>query len=172
MAVAKAMKFGVFDHVDRAGVPLGQQFEERLRMIEAYDRLAFYAYHVAEHHCTPLGLSPSPGIFLAAAAQRTKRLRLGPLVYSLPLYHPIRLIEGICMLDHLTGGLGPHSSAPHPAPETLSLRMWKQSGADYIGCDVAFGDITFQEAMRTIELIGNHIIPAFATPQKKNETAS
>jgi len=98
------MKFGVFDHVDESGVPVGQQFEERLKLAEAYDRLGFHAYHVAEHHGTPLGLAPSPGILLAAIAQRTKRLRLGPLCYSLPLYHPVRLIEEICMLDQLSGG--------------------------------------------------------------------
>ena len=98
------MKFGVFDHVDECDVPLEQQFEERLKLVEAYDRFNFYAYHVAEHHGTPLGLAPSPGILLSAVAQRTKRLRLGPLVYSLPLYHPIRLIEEICMLDQLSGG--------------------------------------------------------------------
>ncbi len=98
------MKFGVFDHMDESDVSLAQQYEERLKLIEAYDRLNFYAYHLAEHHGTPLGLAPSPGIFLAAVAQRTKRLRFGPLVYSLPLYHPIRLIEEICMLDQLSGG--------------------------------------------------------------------
>lgn len=98
------MKFGVFDHMDEADVSPEQQFEERLELAEAYDRFGFYAYHLAEHHGTPLGLAPSPGIFLAAVAQRTKRLRLGPLVYSLPLYHPIRLIEEICMLDRLSGG--------------------------------------------------------------------
>ena len=98
------MKFGVFDHMDESGVPLEQQFEERLKLAEAYDRFNFYAYHLAEHHGTPLGLAPSPGIFFAAVAQRTKRLRLGPLVYSLPLYHPIRLIEEICMLDRLSNG--------------------------------------------------------------------
>jgi alkanesulfonate monooxygenase SsuD/methylene tetrahydromethanopterin reductase-like flavin-dependent oxidoreductase (luciferase family) len=98
------MKFGVFDHMDESGVSLDQQFEDRLKLIEAYDRLNFYAYHLAEHHGTPLGLAPSPGIFMAAVAQRTKRLRFGPLVYSLPLYHPIRLIEEICMLDQLSGG--------------------------------------------------------------------
>lgn len=98
------MRFGVFDHMDEGDVPLAQQFNERLELIEAYDRFNFYAYHLAEHHGTPLGLAPSPGIFLAAVAQRTQRLRLGPLVYSLPLYHPIRLIEEICMLDHLSGG--------------------------------------------------------------------
>jgi alkanesulfonate monooxygenase SsuD/methylene tetrahydromethanopterin reductase-like flavin-dependent oxidoreductase (luciferase family) len=82
------MKFGVFDHMDEGDVSLERQFEERLKLIEAYDALGFYAYHLAEHHGTPLGLAPSPGIFLAAVAQRTKRLRFGPLVYSLPLYHP------------------------------------------------------------------------------------
>jgi alkanesulfonate monooxygenase SsuD/methylene tetrahydromethanopterin reductase-like flavin-dependent oxidoreductase (luciferase family) len=98
------MKFGVFDHMDESGVSLERQFEERLRLIEAYDQLGFHAYHLAEHHGTPLGLAPSPGTFLAAVSQRTKRLRFGPLVYSLPLYHPIRLIEEICMLDQLSGG--------------------------------------------------------------------
>jgi alkanesulfonate monooxygenase SsuD/methylene tetrahydromethanopterin reductase-like flavin-dependent oxidoreductase (luciferase family) len=38
-------------------------------------------------------MAPSPGIFLAAIAQRTARLRFGPLVYLLPLYSPLRLIE-------------------------------------------------------------------------------
>ncbi len=49
-------------------------------------------------------MAPSPALFLAAAAQRTRRIRLGPLVYLLPLYNPLRLIEEICMLDHLSGG--------------------------------------------------------------------
>src|SRR5580692_11625235 len=49
-----------------------------------YDRLGFYAYHVAEHHATPLGMAPSPGIWLAAIAQRTTQLRFGALVYLLP----------------------------------------------------------------------------------------
>ena len=98
------MKFGIFDHLDHSGVPIGKHFEERLSLIEAYDRCGFYAYHLAEHHGTPLGMAPSPSVFLAAVAQRTRRLRFGPLVYLLPLYHPIRLIEEICMLDQMSGG--------------------------------------------------------------------
>ena len=98
------MKVGVFDHLDRAGPPLTQQYEERLRLLSLYDRVGFHAYHLAEHHATPLGMSPSPNLFLAAAAQRTKRLRLCPLVYPLVLYHPLRLAEEICMLDHMSGG--------------------------------------------------------------------
>ena len=98
------MQFGVFDHLDRNDLPLRDYYESRLKIIEAYDRLGFYAYHVAEHHATPLGMAASPSVFLAAVAQRTRRLRFGPLVYALPLYHPLRMIEEICMLDQMSGG--------------------------------------------------------------------
>src|ERR1700676_5713287 len=98
------MRFGVFDHLDRDDQALGDYYRARLQIIEAYDRLGFYAYHVAEHHGTPLGMAPSPSVFLAAVAQRTQRLRFGPLVYALPLYHPLRLVEEICMLDQMSCG--------------------------------------------------------------------
>ena len=98
------MKFGVFDHMDDAGTPLGQLYADRLALDEAYDRAGIYGYHLAEHHSTPLGCAASPGLFLAAMAQRTKTLRFGPLVYLLPFYHPLRLIEEICMLDQMSGG--------------------------------------------------------------------
>src|ERR1700686_1630391 len=98
------MEFGVFDHLDRDDQTLGNYYAARLQIIEAYDRLGFYAYHVAEHHATPLGMAPGPGLFLSAVAQRTRRLRFGPLVYALPLYNPLRMIEEICMLDQLSGG--------------------------------------------------------------------
>jgi alkanesulfonate monooxygenase SsuD/methylene tetrahydromethanopterin reductase-like flavin-dependent oxidoreductase (luciferase family) len=99
-----ALEFGVFDHVDRYDVPLTQFYEDRLKLMEAYDRAGFYGYHCAEHHSTPLGMSPSPSVYLSAIAQRTKRLRFGPLVYTLALYHPLRLAEEICMLDQMSGG--------------------------------------------------------------------
>ena len=54
------MEFGVFDHLDRYGGPLADYYEDRLKIAEAYDRAGFYAYHLAEHHSTPLGLAPSP----------------------------------------------------------------------------------------------------------------
>src|SRR6476620_5149613 len=98
------MEFGVFDHLDRHDAPLAAFYEQRLQLIESYDRLGFYAYHLAEHHSTPLGMAPSPAVFLSAVAQRTRQLRFGPLVFAIPLHHPLRLIEEICMLDHLSGG--------------------------------------------------------------------
>ncbi len=98
------MKFGVFDHMDDAGVPHGELYAGRLRLAEAYDRAGFHGYHLAEHHGTPIGCAASPGLFLAALAQRTDKLRFGPMVYLLPFYHPLRLIEEVCMLDQMSGG--------------------------------------------------------------------
>jgi alkanesulfonate monooxygenase SsuD/methylene tetrahydromethanopterin reductase-like flavin-dependent oxidoreductase (luciferase family) len=98
------MDIGVFDHLDLYDVPLNVFYENRLRMAEIYDRAGFFAYHIAEHHGSPIGVAPSPSVFLAAVAQRTRRLRFGPMVYTLPMYHPLRLIEEICMLDQISGG--------------------------------------------------------------------
>jgi alkanesulfonate monooxygenase SsuD/methylene tetrahydromethanopterin reductase-like flavin-dependent oxidoreductase (luciferase family) len=98
------LKFGIFDHLDDGGLPLGEFFESRLKLIETIERAGFAGYHLAEHHSTPLGHATSPSVFLAAAFARTKTLRMGPLVYVLPLHHPLRLYEEICMLDHLSGG--------------------------------------------------------------------
>src|SRR5262245_14545252 len=98
------MRFGVFDHVDESGLPLAEHYAARLRIVEALDSLRFESYHIAEHHGTPLGLAPSPNVYLAAVSQRTRRLKFGPLVYVAALYHPLRLAEEICMLDHMSGG--------------------------------------------------------------------
>jgi alkanesulfonate monooxygenase SsuD/methylene tetrahydromethanopterin reductase-like flavin-dependent oxidoreductase (luciferase family) len=98
------LKFGIFDHLDSDGRPLGELLASRLRLIELIEREGYHAYHLAEHHSTPLGMASSPSVFLAAAFARTQRLRLGPLVYVLPLYQPLRLYEEICMLDQLSGG--------------------------------------------------------------------
>jgi alkanesulfonate monooxygenase SsuD/methylene tetrahydromethanopterin reductase-like flavin-dependent oxidoreductase (luciferase family) len=103
-ARGETMEFGVFDHLDRYGGPLADFYEDRLKIAEAYERAGFYAYHLAEHHSTPLGMAPSPSVLLSAVAQRTRRLRFGPLVWAMPLHHPLRLIEEICMLDHLSRG--------------------------------------------------------------------
>jgi alkanesulfonate monooxygenase SsuD/methylene tetrahydromethanopterin reductase-like flavin-dependent oxidoreductase (luciferase family) len=98
------LEFGIFDHLDRNDLPLREYYEQRLKVIEAFDRCGFYAYHVAEHHFTPLGMAPSPSVFLAAIGQRTTRLRFGTFVYALPVHHPLRVLEEICMLDHMSGG--------------------------------------------------------------------
>ena len=98
------MKVGLFDHLERSDRPLVAEYDERLRFAVAADEAGFYCLHVAEHHATPLNMVPVPGVYLGAVARATTRMRLGPLVYLLPLYSPLRLIEEICMLDHLSRG--------------------------------------------------------------------
>jgi len=101
-----ALQFGVFDHIEPVpGMPLEEIYRLRLTQLERLDSAGFYAYHLAEHHTPAVhSLAPSQNVFLAAVSQRTRNLRFGPGVYVLPLHHPIRLIEEISMLDHLSGG--------------------------------------------------------------------
>lgn len=98
------LTFGLFDHIDRSDRPLAQQFDERFELVAAADAAGFYCYHVAEHHATPLNTVPVPGVYLGAVARHTTRMRLGPMVYLLPIHSPLRIIEEICILDHLSHG--------------------------------------------------------------------
>src|SRR3954465_15959853 len=98
------MKAGLFDQNGNGEAPTPQPFDERLTFIQAADEAGFYCLHLAEHHQTPLNMVPVPGVFLGAVARATKRIKMGPLVYLLPLYSPLRMIDEICMLDHLSHG--------------------------------------------------------------------
>src|SRR6201987_4434704 len=98
------MKVGLFDHVEWGDRPLATLFDERLEFAAAADEAGIYCLHLAQRHATPPTMVPVPGVYLGALARATRRMRLGPLVYLLPLYSPLRLIEEIAMLDHLSYG--------------------------------------------------------------------
>ncbi|MDC0034754.1 LLM class flavin-dependent oxidoreductase [Chloroflexi bacterium] len=100
------LQFGVFDHIEPVSeMILTEVYRLRMEQIEILDQNGFYAYHLAEHHTPAVhSLAPSQNVFLAAASQRTKHIKLAPCVYVLPLHHPLRLIEEISMLDHLSNG--------------------------------------------------------------------
>jgi alkanesulfonate monooxygenase SsuD/methylene tetrahydromethanopterin reductase-like flavin-dependent oxidoreductase (luciferase family) len=99
------LDFGIFDHLTRPpGTELEELYEGRIALLQKAERAGFYAYHLAEHHGHALSTTPSQPTFLAALARETERLRLGMLVACLPLHHPIRITEEICMLDQLSGG--------------------------------------------------------------------
>jgi alkanesulfonate monooxygenase SsuD/methylene tetrahydromethanopterin reductase-like flavin-dependent oxidoreductase (luciferase family) len=97
-----ALQFGVFDHIEPIpGQELDQIYRDRLHQVELFDASGFYAYHLAEHHTPAVhSLAPSQNVFLAAASRSTSQIKLSPCIYVLPLHHPLRLIEEICMLDH------------------------------------------------------------------------
>jgi len=97
------MLFAVFDHNDATGLPAAQQLDERLELVAAYERLGYYAYQLAEHHGTPLGIA-SPHLMLAAASRLTSAIRLGTLISILPLVPPMRMVEEAATLDQLSHG--------------------------------------------------------------------
>jgi alkanesulfonate monooxygenase SsuD/methylene tetrahydromethanopterin reductase-like flavin-dependent oxidoreductase (luciferase family) len=99
------VEFGIFDHITRPpGVPLDELYERRIALLRQADEAGFRGYHLAEHHGHALSATPSQSVFLTALARETRRLRLGLLVACLPLHHPVRLAEEVCMLDQLSGG--------------------------------------------------------------------
>ena len=100
----RPLEFGVFDWIEWSDRPAGEIFEHKLKIAEAADRAGFYGWHIAEHQGTPLSIDGSPSLVLAAAIQRTKRLRLGTLTFCLPWYNPFRFYNEICMLDQMSGG--------------------------------------------------------------------
>jgi alkanesulfonate monooxygenase SsuD/methylene tetrahydromethanopterin reductase-like flavin-dependent oxidoreductase (luciferase family) len=139
------VKFGVFDHLDDDGRDIAQQYEGRLRLAEACEEVGFYAYHVAEHHGTPHGNAPSPNLFLSAMSQRTRRLRFGPLVMLLNLYHPLRAFEEICMLDQMSGG-----------------RVELGIGRGAVPIELAFFGVSAEEAQQRYLEAGSVILSAMA----------
>jgi alkanesulfonate monooxygenase SsuD/methylene tetrahydromethanopterin reductase-like flavin-dependent oxidoreductase (luciferase family) len=176
------MKFGIFDQVDDSERPLNVQYEERLALAELYDQSGFHCYHQSEHHATPLSMAPSQSVFLAAMAQRTKRLKLCPLVYLLPIHHPLRLAEEICMLDHLSNGrlefgigrgASPHELAalgldPETAGEAYAEAyeiLQKYFGSDVVDHDGKFWKIrNFPVTLRPLQLPQPPMWYAAATP--------
>lgn len=98
------MKFGIFDYIDRRDEPLAKTFDDRMALLGAAEEAGFHCYHLTEHHATPLSATPSPTVYLAAASRETTRIRLGALLFLLPLYNPVRLAEELAMLDHLSRG--------------------------------------------------------------------
>ncbi|PON13490.1 LLM class flavin-dependent oxidoreductase, partial [Candidatus Entotheonella serta] len=98
------MRFAIFDQMEQLDTPLHQVYRDRLALLEAADQAGFWCYFKSEHHMTPLDTAPSISTWLAAVAARTTRMRIGSMVHLLPFYHPVRLLEEIAMLDHLSGG--------------------------------------------------------------------
>ena len=102
------MKFGIFSVVDHYPKELprtsGQFYAELLEQVEAAEELGFESFWIAEHHFHEYGGIPRPPIWMAAAAQRTRRIRLGAAVVVLPFDNPLRVAEDYAMVDILSSG--------------------------------------------------------------------
>ena len=88
--------------------PVGQNptlaLERDLQLIEHLDDLGLDEAWFGEHHSAGYEIIASPEVFIAAVAQRTKHIRLGTGVSSLPYHHPFMLADRMVLLDHLTRG--------------------------------------------------------------------
>ncbi|HEV7720303.1 MAG TPA: LLM class flavin-dependent oxidoreductase, partial [Iamia sp.] len=88
--------------------PVGQNptlaLQRDLELIEHLDRLGFDEAWIGEHHSAGFEIIASPEVFIAAAAERTRRIRLGTGVSSLPYHQPLMLADRMVLLDHLTRG--------------------------------------------------------------------
>src|SRR6201997_410093 len=78
--------------------------ERDLQLCQWLDELGFQEAWIGEHHSAGLETIDSPEIFIAAAAERTNPLPLGPGVVSLPYHHPLHVANRIIQLDHMTRG--------------------------------------------------------------------
>jgi alkanesulfonate monooxygenase SsuD/methylene tetrahydromethanopterin reductase-like flavin-dependent oxidoreductase (luciferase family) len=97
--------FGIFDHIeDIPGTPTHRLLKDRLDLIKQADEAGFAGFHLAEHHGSDLCMAPNQEVFVAAASQVTKNIRLGPMVKLLPLHHPVRIVEDMVVTDQLTEG--------------------------------------------------------------------
>src|SRR5690242_2988676 len=81
-----------------------QCLERDLELIQWLDRLGFEEAWIGEHHSAGYEIISSPEIFIAFAAERTRHIRLGTGVISLPYHHPMMIADRIVQLDHMTRG--------------------------------------------------------------------
>jgi alkanesulfonate monooxygenase SsuD/methylene tetrahydromethanopterin reductase-like flavin-dependent oxidoreductase (luciferase family) len=104
MASTELQRLGFFTYLGGTR-DAGEVLAETMELFVAAEELGFDSVWVAQHHFGPtVGTLPSPLPFLAAAAQRTRRIRLGTAVIILPLEHPVRLAEDAAVVDLLSGG--------------------------------------------------------------------
>ena len=92
------------------------QFRGDLDFVEHLDKLGYDEFWCGEHHSTGWEMIASPEMFLAAAGERTHRIKLGTGVVSLPYHHPFIVAQRIVQLDHMTGGRAIFGSGPGALP--------------------------------------------------------
>jgi limonene 1,2-monooxygenase len=99
------MRFGVFfGPFHKLGQNPNLALHKDLKLVEHLDEFGYDEAWIGEHHSSGVETIASPELFIAAAAERTKRIRLGTGVSSLPYHNPFILADRIVMLDHLTRG--------------------------------------------------------------------
>ena len=117
-----AYKFGGFVAPHH---PIGEhptlQLQSDLALVEHLERLGFDEFWCGEHHSTGWETIASPELFLAAAAERTSRIKLGTGVISLPYHHPFMVAQRLVQLDHQSRGRVIFGSGPGALPSDAHM---------------------------------------------------
>ena len=96
--------------------PIGEhpmlQFRRDLDLVEHLDKLGYDEFWCGEHHSSGWEMIGSPEMFLAAAGERSKRIKLATGVVSLPYHHPFNVAQRMVQLDYMTGGRVIFGSGP------------------------------------------------------------
>ena len=114
MTLPDRMKFGMFlgpFHELGENPTLG--LERDLELIQWIDQLGFDEAWIGEHHSAGWETIASPELFIATAAERTKHIRLGTGVMSMPFHHPLMAANRMVLLDHLTRGRAMLGTGPN-----------------------------------------------------------
>ena len=97
------MRFAHFAQpMGKPGMPMDQRYEQQWRELELCDELGFEYGFQSEHHFERT--MPSPAMYCTAGAARTRRIRLGAMGYTVPLYDPLRIAEDAAVLDNIMNG--------------------------------------------------------------------
>jgi alkanesulfonate monooxygenase SsuD/methylene tetrahydromethanopterin reductase-like flavin-dependent oxidoreductase (luciferase family) len=96
--------FSVMDHYPARPRTVRDDYAQLFTMSAAAEQLGYDTVFVAEHHFHEYGVVPNPAVMLAALAQRTTRIRLGPAIATLSYHNPLMVAESYAMVDILSGG--------------------------------------------------------------------
>ena len=142
------MKFAHFSHVwAKPGMTPHRRYEQLWRELQLCDETGFDYSFCVEHHFRPdESWMSSPSLYAVGAGARTKRLRIGPMGYIVPLYHPLRLAEEIALVDQMLGGrmelgLVPGINADYFRPFGLDYGARKSPTLEFVDyLRAAFGE--------------------------------
>jgi alkanesulfonate monooxygenase SsuD/methylene tetrahydromethanopterin reductase-like flavin-dependent oxidoreductase (luciferase family) len=142
------MKFAHFSHIwAKPKMTPQQRYDELWRELQLCDALGFDYSFCVEHHFRPdESWMSSPSLYAVGAGARTKRLRIGPMGYIVPLYHPLRLAEEIAIVDQMLGGrmelgLVPGINPDYFRPFGLDYGARKSPTLEFVGyLRAAFGE--------------------------------
>src|SRR2546428_9146291 len=137
----RPLRFGIFMAPFH---PAGQNptlaLQRDLEMIVRLDELGYDEAWIGEHHSAGYEIIASPEVFIAVAAERTRLIRFGTGVSSLPYHHPLTLADRMVLLDHLTRGRVMLGVGPGALP----------SDAYMMGIDPAHQRAMMEEALEAI----------------------